>query len=70
LEAEAEVGAEEEERAVEVHLVERDHQVVDAAVGKVVQRLLLACDSSVDRQRPDGSQIRRGKRERKSRGGG
>lgn len=42
LQAEAEVGAEEEERAVEVHLVERDHQVVDAAVGEVVERLLLA----------------------------
>ena len=35
------VGAEEEERAVEVHLVERDHQVVDAAVREVIQRLLL-----------------------------
>jgi len=42
LQAETEVGAQEEERAVEVHLVERDHQVVDAGVGEVVQRLLLA----------------------------
>ena len=41
LQAEAEVGAEEEESAVEVHLVERDHQVVDAAVSEVVERLLL-----------------------------
>jgi hypothetical protein len=38
---EAEVGAEEEERVVKVHLVERDHQVVNVAVSKVVERLLL-----------------------------
>lgn len=47
LQAEAEVGAQEEERAVEVHLVQRDHQVVDAAVGKVVQRLLLAASQRI-----------------------
>jgi hypothetical protein len=36
-----EVGAEEEERAIEVHLVERDHQVVNAVVDEVIERLLL-----------------------------
>ena len=42
LQAEAEVGAQKEECAIEVHLVERDHQVIDTAVSKVIQCLLLA----------------------------
>ena len=52
LQAETEVGAQEEERAVEVHLVERDHQVVDAGVGEVVQRLLLVASRERIRIRP------------------
>jgi len=42
LQAETEVGAQKEERAIKVHLVERDHQVIDTAVSKVIQCLLLA----------------------------
>lgn len=36
-----ELGAEEEEREIEVHLVERDHQVVNAIVDEVIERRLL-----------------------------
>lgn len=52
LQAETEVGAQEEERAVEVHLVQRHHQIVDAAVGEIVQRLLLEASRERIRIRP------------------
>ena len=42
LQAETEVGAQKGEHAIKVHLVERDHQVIDTAVSKVIQCLLLA----------------------------